>query len=327
MYYLFLCVFLLAVTGLSAQIDDDRLSEVLTAAKANADSATWVTGGGVGADFTSLSLFNPVVGAGSNRIGFGALLSFFADRNTDNYVWTNLLSLQLAVQRIGSNDNSFEKNLDLLRYVTRIGKHTENERLDVAFDGDLRTSFLPTFEGNLLRDNGAPLLSKFFAPVTIQAGLGIDYRANKHISLFFSPASLKWIYVGNDEIAALDVQGNRPGSRSRLDFGSNAKVIYKDVFFDERLAIISSLNLFSNYLENPQNIDINFNATIDLRITDGLSLNLTTETIYDDNINVIIRDDGDGMATPDELGPSPSSTLAVLLKYNYIFNDGEDEKK
>lgn len=315
-------LFVLVCGGrLSAQAGDDRLSEVLKAAKTNADSAAWVTGGGLGADFTSLSLFNPVVGAGSNRIGFGALLSFFADRNTDAYSWTNLLSLQLAVQRIGSSDNPFEKNLDLLRYITRLGKHTDNEKLDIAFDGDLRTSFLPTFEGNLLRDNGAPLLSKFFAPATLQAGLGIDYRTNEHISLFFSPASVKWIYVGNDEIAALEVQGNRPGSRSRLDFGANVKIIYKDVLLNERLSLISSLGLFSNYLENPQNIDINFNAAVDLAITKKLSLNLTTETLYDDNINVIVSDNGDGMVTPDELAPSPSTTLAVLLKYSYIFND------
>ena len=304
----------------TAQVGEDRLKEVMTAAKSNADSAKWVTGGGIGADFTSLSLFNPVVGSGSNRIGFGVLTTFFADRTTKTYTWTNLLNVQLAVQRIGGRDNSFEKNLDALRYITRVGKSTKNERIDVAFDGDIRTSLLPTFDGNLLRDEGGSLLSKFFAPVTIQAGLGIDYKANDHLTLFFSPASVKWIYVGNDEIAALEVQGNKPGSRSRLDVGANTKLLYKDALFGDRLSIISALGLFANYLEDPGNIDITWDNTIDLAITPNLALSLTAETRYDDNINVIVRDNGDGMVTDDELAPSPSSTLAFLVKYNYIFN-------
>ena len=43
------------------------------------------------------------------------------------------------------------------------------------------------------------------------------------------------------------------------------------------------LNLYANYLEDPQNVDIDYTANVVMIINKYLSTNLTFQAIYDDN--------------------------------------------
>lgn len=46
----------------------------------------------------------------------------------------------------------------------------------------------------------------------------------------------------------------------------------------------SSFGLFTNYLENTQNIDVDWKVLINMKINDYLSANINTHLIYDDDI-------------------------------------------
>ena len=43
------------------------------------------------------------------------------------------------------------------------------------------------------------------------------------------------------------------------------------------------LNLYSNYLEDPQNIDLYYSMNMVMKINKFISANLSYQTIYDDN--------------------------------------------
>ena len=49
------------------------------------------------------------------------------------------------------------------------------------------------------------------------------------------------------------------------------------------MEIENAINLYSNYLEEPGNIDIDYLANLNMGINDFLSANLIFQTIYDDN--------------------------------------------
>ena len=59
--------------------------------------------------------------------------------------------------------------------------------------------------------------------------------------------------------------------------------------------VVTGLNIFSNYLNNPQNMDINWDFRLNMKINKYLSANLITNLIYDDDIWVAVdrNDDGD----------------------------------
>lgn len=43
------------------------------------------------------------------------------------------------------------------------------------------------------------------------------------------------------------------------------------------------ISLYSNYIEKPQNINVDYTMNLVMKINDYLSTNLTFQTIYDDN--------------------------------------------
>ena len=132
-------------------------------------------------------------------------------------------------------------------------------------------------------------------------------------------SSLKLIYVADDAIAALNVHGNEVGSNSFLQLGSNLKGIYNDKFADDKVTLTSTLDLYSNYLLNPQNIDVLWQNDLGFVIFKNFSVNLVTELFYDHDILVQTDRNDNGILEEGELGRRISFTEALLIKYNFIF--------
>ncbi len=294
----------------------------------------WTYAGGLGLDFAQMALINPRVGAGANRIGFAGLANFSANYKKEKFAWNNTASLQLGTQRIGGRNKPFEKNIDVLRLTSRASFRPGTGKLYGAVEADAITLLLPTYPGNILKpaEENVQAIARFFSPVQVIVSPGLEYKLNEHLTFLYSPVSLKLIYVGNDSIAALNVHGNKPGENSFLMLGSNLKAAYTNKFLKDRISWASALDLFSNYIENPQNIDVLWTNDLSVQIVKNLSINLVTNLFYDDDVNVQTDLDGDGIygeAAADvnlppgeqraELMPSVSFMQGLFIKYNLIF--------
>ncbi len=279
----------------------------------------WDLGGGIGLDFTQLGLYNPRVGAGSNRIGFGGLNTLFAHYKKGKLAWDNDGSLQLSVQRIGSSENPFEKNIDILRLSSILGYQFGEGKLYGAVATTFESLLLPSYQGNFLSGPDSTLQAQFLSPARISFSPGLTYKANEHLTIFYSPVSSRLIYVANDAIAQLNVHGNEPGKNTFFNLGSNLNATYNNKFIEDKLLVTTSLDLYSNYLKEPQNVDVLWKANIGWELFKNFSLNLATELFYDHDILVQVDRNKDGIYDPNELGRRVSFTEALLLKYNYVF--------
>lgn len=54
----------------------------------------------------------------------------------------------------------------------------------------------------------------------------------------------------------------------------------------------TTLTLFSNYFNEPQNIDVKWDVAVNMKINDYLSANLLTNLVYDHDILIPIDDEG-----------------------------------
>ncbi|MFN7119331.1 MAG: DUF3078 domain-containing protein [Saprospiraceae bacterium] len=318
-----------------------------TAWSQNAESDTiqgWRTGAGVGFDFAQLFQLNPRQGAGQNRLGFGGATNIFAKYRKNRLAWDNLGNWQFGLQRLGSGviaqgttqQIPFQKAIDEFRLNSKLGfKASETSKFFYTADFFLFSQITPTYNDPALPGNfpGAlsdtsNLLSRFFAPATITLSTGIDYKPNPKISFYYSPIAAKFIIVANDEIAATGVQGNpvtRNASGTIVDFenvdaqfGSLMRINYTSKFLQDRLAYTSALLLFSNYVNDPQNIDVDWTNELALNIFKGLQLSLTANIFYDHDIQVQITD-YDAPNGVSGLGRRVSLTQQLLLKYNVVF--------
>lgn len=293
---------------------------ILAQDAAKAPEFGWSRSGGFGADLSGIGILNPRVGAGGNRFGLGGLVTYFAKKKEAKNYWDNDFSLQLSAQKLGNDD--VQKNLDLLRINSRYGLKKLNEKFWVSIDGLAQTGILPTYKGNYLTatdeaNKTRDLLSKFLAPATLQLSPGIDFRPNSDWSLFFSPASWRLIFVGDDALALLNVHGNDVGKNSSNQLGASLVAKYNHKFLSDRVGLASEWNFYSNYLKEPQNIDVFWKNNLSIGITKGLSLDLLGTLFYDHDVLVQTDRNGDDDNIDDlDRGRRAEMIGSFLLKFS-----------
>ncbi len=118
----------------------------------------------------------------------------------------------------------------------------------------------------------------------------MDYKPNDHFSLFLSPITARELIVKNDSLAAQGAFGVDSGKTSRFELGA-----YASINFTANLSKTASygtkLDLFSNYLHNPQDISLYMTNILNVKVSSLISMNLSLTLIYDNDIKSV-KDNG-----------------------------------
>lgn len=318
----FFVTLIFVVNFLTGQADNARLAEI-NKQLIKADTQ-WVKGGALGLDLSQLALINPKVGGGENRLAFGSVTSLFANYAKSKIAWENLLSWQMAMQRLGSSENPFTKNIDILRFGSKAGFKVK-DKLYVAVLGTFESLVLKTYSDfSLSSKEGNFLQASFLSPATVTLSPGIDYKFNDKLSVFISPASYKSIIVMDDEIAKLGVHGNPWRSASDFDnikheLGANARALYKNTFM-KKLNVSSDLSLFYNYLGDNHGfdyMDVIWVNNFSYELIKGLSINLLLDARWDKDIKSISGYDAEGKSIL--VNDRWMIAEALYVKYTHIF--------
>lgn len=292
----------------------------------------WDIGAGLGLDLAQLLQINPRIGAGQNRIGLGGALTLNANYTKDRLSWDNLGSWQFGVQKLGAGslpqgDNiPFQKTIDELRLNSKLGyKVSQNSKFSYAANFSFLSLLTPAYPGTdqipgpLLSDvDNGQVQAKFLSPATVTFSVGIDYKPIEGLSIFYSPLGYKAIYVADDAIAALNVHGNEEGKNSFHNLGSLLRTTYNDKYANDKIIFTSNLILYSNYLMEPQNIDIDWTNEFGFAILEGLQLSVLANLFYDHDVKVQITDN-DAPGGINGVGRRVSFTQQLLLKYTRQF--------
>ena len=315
----------------------------------------WDLGAGFGADLGQLLQFNPKVGQGENRIGIGLNVTAYARLKRGLKHWDNNLAFNFAIQKLGQgvlppgfNANErqpYQKSIDELRLATQYSREFgAGVPWGYGVEGTFLSQLLPTFQDssgrNILKDidgnNDARPIGRFLSPATLTLSPGITFRPDEHFDALLSPASYKTIFVRDADVAGVRgpdgrrlydyIDPNQDGSRSLQQFGASLRANYANAFLkDDRLLVKTTLGLFSNYLDEPSNVDLDWRTELGLEIFQGLTVTLNTVLFYDDDVPVQISDYslvGGVERTADgsvRLGPRLSVTEQLLIKYAVVF--------
>jgi hypothetical protein len=120
------------------------------------------------------------------------------------------------------------------------------------------------------------------APGYLLLGAGLDYKPNKDLSIFFSPATARLVIVRDTALANKGLYGVEPGKKSAFEFGAFASVNYLKAI-NKVLTYKGRLDLYSNYRHNPQNIDLYMTNALSATISKVLSATWGLDLIYDDD--------------------------------------------
>ncbi len=206
--------------------------------------------------------------------------------NLDSYA-----KFKLGLIRQGDYSNSkayFETNSDIIDLQAKYGYQTFGNKIITTFLINFQTQFAPSYDH--ISDTSKVLVSKFFNPAKLTFAIGLNYK-NKHSNFFFSPISAKTTIVSDNEIDGTKF-GLEKGKTHRKELGTILKGQTRHNIWGD-IVMENSLELFSNYIKNPQNIDISWDFKILFPINDYIKATLSTHFKYDDDEDVTKkRDDG-----------------------------------
>ena len=162
--------------------------------------------------------------------------------------------------------------------------------------GNFRSQFTPGYN----YPDDTTIISNFLAPGYLSLALGMYYKPDNTFSVFLSPATVRAIFVQEESLSQKGAFGVDTGKSARTEVGAYIKaMVNKD--FSEDFNLQSSLELFSNYREKPQNVDVNWQLLMSYKLNEYISATFTAQLIYDDNTKLTFyKDDG---VTVDRYGP------------------------
>jgi len=263
----------------------------------------WKKGGMGSISFSQVSLTNWAAG-GENSISGNLLFSAFANMKKGKFTWDNNFDFAYGILKQG--DKSMHKSDDKLNLASKFGQHAFKSWY---YSGllDFRTQISSGYEYADLADNDV-LISNFLAPAYLTVALGMDYKPNENFSVMIAPLAGK-VTIVNDTTLSV-AYGVDAGQTIRNEFGGFVKIQLKKELM-ENVNFLTKLDLFSNYLNNPQNIDVNWEVLIAMKINKYLTATLSTTLLYDDDINIL---DAEG-----NYGPRVQfkEVFGIGLSYNF----------
>ena len=235
--------------------------------------------GGVQFKYSQGSLTNWAAGGDKFSFSVNSLLSLYAFYKKDNHSWDNTFDFNLGY--VNTTSLGSRKNDDRFDFLSKYG-YALNPKLNLSGLFNLRSQF---FKGYTYDNNVKSLSSDFMAPGYLLLGVGLDYKPNKDLSIFISPATARLV-IGNDvELSNKGAYGVDPGKKSILEFGAFATINYlKEI--SRNITYKGRLDLFSNYLHNPQNVDLYMSNILNIKLSGVLSATWGVDFIYDDDVKL-----------------------------------------
>lgn len=246
----------------------------------------WEVKGLLSLNFSQISLTNWVAGGRSSTAGVG-IFNLQTKYTMDNWLWENTLDLNYGL--IKEQNRKMVKSDDKIDFTSKLGLK-QSEQLYYTLLFNYKTQFTKGYK----YPNTTDVISDFMAPGYFTLALGLDYKPQKDLSIFLSPATARLTVVNNENLSNQGAFGVDPGEKTRLEVGAIAKIDLNTEIM-KNVTLNNKVELFSNYLEKPQNVDVDWDLLLNMKVNDYLSANLITNLIYDDDIKVPIDKNEDGV--------------------------------
>lgn len=285
LFSLLLCVSI----GMNAQnTEKEIIKNTENFAKKVADTSGngWTKKGQVTFLFNQAN-FNNWVAGGESSFSGNLGINYDFNYKQENMTWDNRVLASYGLLQTKNAD--FEKKTDdRFEFNSIYGKKASGNWF-YSFILNFRTQFT---DGYLYSKdtNGAEQRTTntgIFSPAYLTFGPGIYWKKSDNLKVNFAPLTSKFTFVDKFYTSLPDyVDGDYFGVDAnkgmRYELGFYASGYYKFELM-ENVSAENILSLYSNYLDRPANVDLDYQLNIVMKINKTLSANLTYQAIYDDN--------------------------------------------
>jgi hypothetical protein len=231
------------------------------------------------------SLSNWAKGGESSVSGSLDITSFF-DYSNKSLLLSSSNFVRLKYGLIGTSEEGavkVVKNVDLLETNSKL-----NHKAFGKFDFSAVMLFKTQISKGYVYPNDSVPVSKFMNPAILTVGLGLDYKPNKQTSINFSPFSYKGTFVPDTSID--QTKYGIPADKRSLNEPGASFMISNEFKPVKTVVITNRLQLFTNYIHNPLNIDVDWEMMLAINLNWFTDLRLNTHLIFDDDTKTPVYD-------------------------------------
>jgi hypothetical protein len=205
--------------------------------------------------------------------------------------WSNRARLRYAA--LNTKEQGYRVSTDILEVNSQYNKVLIN-KLDFSSIFYFKSQITKGYN----YPNDSVTISKFLNPGTFTIGMGVEYKPFANTLLNFSALSYKNTFVLDTNNIDQTNHGVETGKRSKQEVGGQLMINNSVTVFDG-FKITNAVRLFSNYIEKPQNLDVDWETTFERRINWFFSVKLNLHLIYDDDVKFpVTLDDGSERKVP-----------------------------
>ncbi|MEM7186408.1 MAG: DUF3078 domain-containing protein [Bacteroidota bacterium] len=256
----------------------------------------WTKAGNISLLFSQAAFNAEWTGGGTNNYAANMVLAYDANYRKGNITWDNRIMADYGITKTQDQDFT-RKTSDRLELNSIVGKQIKESNWFYSYFLNFRTQFAPGYEfgedanGNETREE----TTKLFSPAYLQTGPGMLWKKSDNLKVNIAPATARFVFVssqftdvtgGQAEIDAFNDAGGYFGvdanETTRFEFGASLGAFAKFNIM-ENISLENVLNLYSNYLEDPQNVDIDYTLNMVMTVNKWITANFVFQAIYDDN--------------------------------------------
>ena len=230
--------------------------------------------------------FSDWVGGGTNN--FSATIKFDYEWEYKDKGWDWLTNVESAFGIAKYKNAPFARKIDdriLIQSI--VGKEfTRNLSFSAFFNFTSQIGngfkYKKDSENNEIRE----LTTRIFSPAYFQIGSGFLWKKDEKLWVNYSPIASRLILVSKkftDDLLENETYfGVSQNKSSRYELGANL-TFHSEGKLLENVNYKQDLKLFSNYIEEASNIDLDYLAQIEINVNPLLTTQLIFQLIYDDN--------------------------------------------
>ena len=281
---------------LSINKTDQALTTIMTS---KPDTISyWTNKNILGFDISEIAFVNWSAG-GTSAISGLIRGNVKRDYKDDKQVWSNELIFRYGMNK--QQGIELRKTDDVFRLNSTYG-YRYNPTSNWYHSAKL--NFNTQFTNGYQYPNTENPISKPFAPAYTFLGIGSEYIYKpEKLDLYLSPLTLKSTVVLDQtladsgaygvEKAVYDAAGNMisRGKRSKTELGILATSYIESEIFTN-ITLKNRLTLYTDYLHNFGNIDVDWQFYSDLKVNEYVKANVGLNLVYDEDIDVIKEENG-----------------------------------
>lgn len=283
---------LLLITNLTV-FSQDSLTVAQDSLKPPKVVSAWTFKNKGNLDFNEIAFVNWNAG-GTSSISALAGLESALNYKKGLLTWKTKGVLRYGVNK-QQNVEELRKTEDLIELNSALGYRTDTI---TNWFYSARVNFKTQFSNGYKYPDVSTPISRFMAPGYLFVGGGVEYGKNiDTFSLYMSPLTVKATFVLDEELSREGAFGVEPaiilpngtvireGERVREEVGILIQSNHEATIWDN-ISIKNAISLYSDYLNDFGNIDVDWEAVFNFKVNHFVKANLGSHLRYDNDIKI-----------------------------------------